>query len=337
MAASFARNMNLANFTCKFGDSHVMLDLFEEVVWPAFSGGKVRTFSDASYFLIDVDLRKWEQQNGVKEVAIIGRIVKNTVLARDQIFENGKIVKNHAELASAPTSLFVLLLSNHKLLYVRENVGAPSLNTFASTISQFLGASFRTWIRHVYDEKKEAGTKMTWADLLKDFPPPVLEVTPMATESSVSAYVEKFRVVNTVEIQLIDTNHELDNLPIFGEMREIQEKISADDISLKTHKKGDIGLSKDGVKKLVATPAAEGNSKIVIRGTGIGGDRLVAKNDSFNVAIPIPDMPQEMGPAADKMRKRLQDQIAMGIINLKQGGAKAMEKIAGIIGRRTWS
>jgi hypothetical protein len=336
MAASFARNMNLANFTCKFGDSLVLLDLFEEVVFPAFTSGHLRTFSDASYFLIDVSLRKWVEK-GVSEVAIVGRIVKNTVLARDQIYKDGKIVKDRAELASAPTGLFVLLLSNHKLLYVRENVGSPSLNTFASTISQFLGASYKKWIRTVYDAGNENGRTVKWADLYKKFPPPVLEVTPMATESSVSAYIEKFKVVNTVEIQLIETNHELDNLPIFGEMREIQEKVSADDISLKTHKKGDVGLSKAGIAKLVSVPAAEGNSKIVIRGTGLGGDRMVAKNDSFNVAIPVPNMPQEAGAAADKLRERLKDQIGLGIIKLKEGGAKAMEKINGIVGRRQWS
>jgi hypothetical protein len=336
MAASFARNMNLANFTCKFGE-RVMLDLFDEVVMPAFEDGYIRTFSDASYFLIDVGLHRWSKDGLITEMAIAGRIVKNTVLARDQIFKDGKIVKDHAELASAPTAVFVLLLSNHKLLYVRENVGAPSLNTFASTISQFLSQSFRKWIRGVYDSKNHGGRNTTWADLMKEFPPPVLEVTPMATESSVSAYVEKFSVVNAVEIQLIETNHELDNLPIFGEMREIKDKIQADDISLKTHKKGKVGLSKDGVKKLVATPAAEGNSKIVIRGTGIGGDRLVAKNDSFNVAIPVPNMPQEVGPAAGTLLKKLQDQMALGIINLKAGGKVAMDKIAAIAGRREWS
>jgi hypothetical protein len=323
--------MNLANFTCKFGDRLVLLDLFDEVVLPAFKGQEVRSFSDASYFLIDVQLRKYDDN----EVAIIGRIVKNTILTRDQIFENGKIVKNHAQIDSAPTSFFSLLLSNHKLLYVKENIGAPSLDTFASTMSLFLGSSYKRWTRKIYDERNKVGS-ITWSKLRSEFPPPKLEITAMGTESSVSAYVKKFSVINTVEIKLVDTNHELDNLPIFGDMRGIQEQVDATDITLKTHKGGDIGLNKGGIARLVASPAQEGNSKIIIRGKGLGGDALIAKNDSFNVSIPIPKMPRNVGAAADVLWNKLSSQESLGIINLKAGGIKAMRKIAAIIREQKW-
>lgn len=268
-------------------------------------------------------------------MAVVGRIVKNTTLAREQIFQNGKIVQDYAEIASAPTSIFVLILSNHKLLYVRENAGAPSLSTFTSTISLFLGVAYKNWIREIYD-KRNAQEKITWKDLQKEFPPPVLEITSMATESSVTAYVEKFKTINSVEIRLIDTNHELDNLPIFGEMREIKDEISADDISLRTHKSGDAGLNKGGVAKLVSVPAQEGNSKITIRGKGLGGDRLVANNDSFIVSVPVPGLQIQVGAAADMLVDKMQGQINSGIINVKKGGKVAMEKVAQLISAITW-
>jgi hypothetical protein len=329
--ASFEKKMNLSNFTCKFGSNMVMLDLFHEVILPAFIGDHVRKFSDASYFFIDVNLRNWQDQ----EMAIIGRIVKNTTLTREQIFTAGKIVEDHAEIDSAPTSVFVLLLSNHKLLYVRENSGSPSVSTFVSTISLFIGTAYKNWIREIYDERNSSG-KITWKDLQKEFPPPSLEVTPIATESSVSAYVEKFKTINAVEIRLIETNHELDNLPIFGEMREIKEKISADDISLKSHKSGDVGLNKAGVAKLVSTPAQEGNSKITIRGKGLGGDSLVANNDSFNVSVPIPGLKKGITAAADMLKEKLESQISLGIINVKKGGEISMQKLANIISSISW-
>jgi len=330
--ASFSQKINIANFTCKFGERLVLLDLFEEVVLPAFTGNHVRSFSDATYSLIDVNLRKYSEN----EVAIIGRIVKNTMLEREQIIVNGKIVKDHAAIESAPSSFFVLMLSNHKLLYVKENVGAPSIDTFASTISLFLSTSYKSWARKLYESKKDTDEKITWSTLYQDFPPPRLEITPIATESSVSAYVEKFATINTVEIKLLETNHELDNLPIFGDMRGIQNKVDADDITLRAHKKGDTGLNKNGIAKLVSTPAQEGNSKIVIRGKGLGGNRLVAQNDSFNVAIPVSTLPRQAANAADAIKDKIDEQSRLGIIDLKKGGAHALRKIAEIINIRLW-
>jgi len=324
--------MQIANFICRFGEKFVLLDLFEEVVMSAFTISKrKRTYSDAEYFLIGVKLVRFPDG----ELAFVGRHVKDTLIERDQILVNGEIKKDYIAIESAPTSFFVLLLSNHKLLYVQETAGAPNIAQFATTMGQFLGNAYSEWAREKYDRVNAEGRRLTWKQLREQYPPPTLEVTKIATESSVTAYVEKFRVINTVEVKVFSTNHELDNSPIFGEMREIKEEISADQVVLRSSRAGKVGLEKGGVAKLISSQAEDGNAQIVLRGTGLQGDKLTATNDSFNASFSIEQLPQSEINAAGKMYDLIRRQIGLGTISLREGGHATAQRIAEIT-KRYW-
>ncbi len=327
-----SQKLQVANFTCLFGDKFVLLELFEQVVYPAFMNDeRRRTYSDAEYFLLDTKFIRF----GDGELAFVGRHVKDTVIERDQILVNGKLQRDYAKLDSAPTSFFVLLLSNHKLLYVQEGVGAPSVAQFATTMSTFLSNAYSEWVRRLYDTAKAEGRKITWNKLREKYPPPVLEVTKMGTESSVTAFVKKFKTINTVEVKVLSTNHELDNSPVFGEMRDIKEKINADQVVLRTHKKGDVGLDKGGVAKLISSQAEDGNAQIVLRGKGLQGDPLTATNESFNASFSIEPLPDEVIQAAARVYDKLKAQIQVGTIALRAGGDVAARKIAELV-KRYW-
>jgi len=328
----FMPKMHLANFTCLFGEKFVMLDLFDEVIYPAFKEERKRSYADADYFLLDTELVKFTDG----EVAFIGRHVKDTQVERDQVLEDGKIKKHYAVMDSAPTSFFVLLLSNHKLLYVPEGAGAPSVAQFGTTMATLISKAYADWTKRLYAEINASGRKMTWKQLREVYPPPVLEVTKMATESSVSAFVEKFRTINTVEVRVLNTNHELDNSPIFGEMRDIKDKIHADQVVLKTQKKGEVGLDKGGVTKLISSQAEDGNSQITLRGKGINGDNLVATNENFNASFAIKPLPTEVVSAAVQVYSKLKKQIEIGTVALKSGGEVAARKISELV-KRYWS
>lgn len=332
MATRFNTKMNLANFTCKFGEKFVMLDFFEEVVLPAFIGKNVRKFGDAQYSILNPTLLKF----GDGELAISGRFVKDTIIERSQVLVNGELVEDRQEMESAPTSFFMLFLSNHKLLYVRENSGAAPLSSFASTISLFLGDAYKKWVRGIYDERKKSHNKIKWADLHREFPPPVLTVTPLLSESSVTAFLEKFRTVNTVEIRLLGTNHELDNSPIFEDMREIQEKIGADNIVLRSQKSGVVGLDRGNVAKLIGGQAGDGNSVTTVKGKAINGESLSANNDSFTIAIPIAKLPSAILAAAEKAYAKLKEQLSLGTIVIHDVDEEAKNKVKNIIQRKTW-
>ena len=332
MASNFTTKMNLANFTCKFGEKYVMLDLFEQVVFPAFMENRIRTFGDASYSFLDQQIAKFDDD----EVCLCGRLVKDTIVERSQIMVDGKIVEDHKSMESAPTSFFVLLLSNHKLLYVRESPGAPSLSSFTSTISLFLGDAYKEWIRTVYDNKKNNNKKITWKALYSQIPPPKVTVTPMSSEDSVSAFIEKFKAVNAIEVRVLETNHELDNSPIFGEMREIKELIGADNMLLRSQKSGAVGLDKANLAKLISSQAGDGNTEVTIKGTAINGEKITAKDDSFSIAIVISKLPKNVLSAAGKVYEKLKNQLSLGIVSIKPSGSAAISKVGSIIKARTW-
>lgn len=331
--STFSQKLNLANFTCTFGDKFLLLDMFEQVVLPAFQGNHIRTHGNARYFLFDVKLLKY----GDEELVIAGRLIKDTTVERDQFINDGNLVKDRQVLKSAPSSFFALILSNHKLLYVRENPGAPPISAFEATIAKFFNDCYKSWARNIYDSTNTQTRQITWAQFHEMYPPPNLDVLAMGTEKSVAAYVEKFRTINLVEIKLSETNHELDNNKLFADIRKVKENVGAANIALRSQKSGDVGLDKGGITKLIAEQAEGGNARIMIRGKSLAGDKMTAQNESFNVALPIQNVPYDTISAATLVKAALENQVKQRFIHVAKAPAAAIAKIKRLIQERSWS
>ncbi len=330
--SSFSQKLNLANFTCTFGDKFVLLDMFDDVVLPAFTGKHSRTHGSSRYFLLGVTLIKYDET----ELILGGRIIKDTTIERDQFYSDGNIVKDRQTLLSAPSSFFALILSSHKLLYVRENVGAPPISAFEATMANFINQEYKTWSRKIYERENSAPKKMTWGKFYEKYPHPNLEILPIGNEGSVSAYVEKFKTINMVEVKLAETNHEIDNVKLFGDIRKVKENVGAENIALRTQKSGEVGLDKGGVTKLIAEQAEGGNARITIRGKSLAGDKLTAQNESFNIALPIKTVPQETIPAVTMLKNTLSFQLQQGFIRMAQANSAAIKKVKSLIDARRW-
>jgi hypothetical protein len=331
--SSFNQNLTVANFTCRFENKFVMLDLYDEIIFPAFMAKTKRKYGDSTYFLNNVTLFKF----GSTELAIAGRLIKDTILAREQLYVDGDIVVDPKSLQSSPSSFFVLRLTNHKLYYVKENKGAPALEQFATTINHFLNDVYEKWMREKYDDINKTRRVRTWGDLRMEFPPPKLELTPMANEGSVMGLIAKFRTINSVEVHLRNTNHELDNSKIFGDMRRLKDGIGADDIALKTKKDGDVGLDKAGVSSLVAQQATTGNSTLKVTGQSLAGDKMTADNDKMKVSIPIQTLSKDIKLATETVWGKVAEQTSLGVLAFKEGGELALTKVRSIVNRTKWS
>ena len=88
-------------------------------------------------------------------MAITGKFIKNTIISREQ-FENdkGEIVIDPKGLASAPSSLFVLMLNSHRLLFVHETKDAPNIHNLKSTIISFLRSELNKYSSSLEEEEK---------------------------------------------------------------------------------------------------------------------------------------------------------------------------------------
>lgn len=129
-------NAQVANFNVVFGEDEMpMLDYFDKIVYPALTSGVIRSGTDDDYFLYDVEVIS----NKREDAAIIGRIVKRTMLdVLSDLNENGVLIEKDEHYTSAPYSTFVIYLRNHRMLYVPNQKGSPTLVNFRTTVAYIL-------------------------------------------------------------------------------------------------------------------------------------------------------------------------------------------------------
>lgn len=329
-----AQKLNIANFICKIGENIVLLDMFDDVILPAFKANMERTYGDdIRYFFHDVKLIDLSD-NDSPELAIAGRFVKQSKLEREQFFSNGELVKDPRKLETAPTSFFALLLSNHKLLYVRENSGAPPISTFEATINAFVKKRYRAWLDEEVNRRKKSEKPVTKKSLTEEVPSPNIEIVELSTNSEIHSFVKKFRVINTVEIKPLSTNHETDNSPLFRNLRRVQDRLGSDQLTIKNSKSGDVGLNKSDVADFVAGQAEEANARIIIKGVDVEGEQLDAANDHFKLSIAIREIPAGVVAATRRLFEIYLRQTRSGNLEVKRGSARALRAVSIIRGRR---
>ena len=154
-------NLELGNFICRFGSKKVLLDLADEIIIPAFTDPNLsRGFGKTKYFFHEVKLVAIPNTSQKPILGIIGRFVKDTTLEREQIFKEGKgLIKDSSSIKSSPSSIFLLILHNHRLLYVKETKYAPSKETFGHTALNFIRKKYSIFIDNEYEKRKREANK----------------------------------------------------------------------------------------------------------------------------------------------------------------------------------
>ncbi|WP_419243621.1 hypothetical protein ACN08P_02690 [Photobacterium leiognathi subsp. mandapamensis] len=217
---SFVKRLEFGNYTLKFGEKKVLLDMFDEIVMPSFLEMKyIRKLGDNSeYFFLDTELIILDDNAEEPVLGIAGRMVKNTKLKRDQIFKEGELVDDKDEMESAPSSTFLLILNNHRLILTREVAGAPTIQNFQSTSQYCLSQAYKDFINKEFDEADDAKKKnpdlerVTKKKLKEDTPSPLLRITPLPDKESLEDFIGRFEKINKLSIKLLPTNREeIDN------------------------------------------------------------------------------------------------------------------------------
>lgn len=290
--------VEFANFICHFGND-VLLDYLNEIVLPAFlNGRRIRMYGDSKYLLLDVKLVnfKSELKPDGHTPALVGRFVMDTVLQRDQILVDDNIVYDTQKIKSAPSSLFVLLLDNHKLIYSKQVPGAPGLSAFRTTVELILKWRWREYLNELSDENKAAREldaktpKITKRALVDSIQAPNLEIVPLAGIRNITNLVNQFKILKEINIKVVRPNAELDNDGLFNTVEEARSQVNADTTSLIHRNSG--GLNKTQSIKQLA-PAMHGNTLVTLRGTGPTDAKLVGTNEEMSVREPM-DVPSSV-------------------------------------------
>ena len=302
-----------ANLTCRFGNRYALLDLAREVVIPALLDVTMkRRFGSTSYFFIDVGLVDVEVEGtSERQLTIFGRIVKDTVLTRSQIYSaDSGLIPDEDSMPSAPSSFFALDLNNHKLAFLPETPHAPPIAAFASTLKAFLRRKHISFVRALYEEAKRAGTPRPLQYFLEQYPHPDLEATPMANKSSISEFLSSFAKLTHLEFRILETNAEFQRQQTFRDLKAMKDELAATTTKLVHDSK--VGLNVGAAAEEINASAAAGNQKVVLAGTASDGTELRGSNDSFKLRVSAEDVPDRPAARATHLTREYFKQVEQG-------------------------
>ncbi|MBR8749970.1 hypothetical protein IX317_001650 [Fusobacterium sp. DD29] len=121
------------NFNCVFGENNEpMLKEFNRIVFPAFKNGRQEKSRSIVKKLMFHEVKIFKSELGY---CLYGKIIKDiSLIIENQLDSKGNLIQVNKEVDSAPYSEFILILVNHKMLYIPSQPGSPTLSDFKSLI-----------------------------------------------------------------------------------------------------------------------------------------------------------------------------------------------------------
>lgn len=327
---AYKKSLTAANFTCRFGEKKVLLDMFLEIVYPAFFESPPREYSKNVFHLFDLKFKNIIEN----EPIIAGKFVRDTDLTRSHVLRDNQLVPNLEEMESATAARFILILSSHTLLYVPDTPHAPPLSMFRSTIQYHLKKS---WARYIKSEakrlRKEKTSEMTFREycleLMDQTPAPDLELIELPSTFSIKQFIEQFQKIDNVEYSIQDTNHSLDLEPLINDLREQKNKTGSSEIKIIERKPTNM----DSLQQQLSDVTRVGNVTVTVKGKSIDGTRISGSNQEFKISVPLEAVPDDMNEFMDFGYRKFQHLISTEQIAVQRVTGSAEAKLANISSR----
>lgn len=197
------RKIELANFNCTFGDDNEpMLEYFSEIIYPAISSGK-RIKNEGKEYLIE-ELRLYEI-DGVGYV-LAGLFIMKTELEVKSIYSEDKgIQATDYKYKSDPYSAFVILLKNHRMIYIKNQKGSPTIKSFAGIIRRIINDYVRS-----KNTEREKDNKLPYA---------FINVTNIPSNQTIDQQFKDIEKIKKVTFKLYPLNGDMEFIKIFDSFR----------------------------------------------------------------------------------------------------------------------
>lgn len=339
---AFTKKLEFGNYTLKFGEDKVLLDLFHEVVMPSFHEMKyIRSLKDkGEYFFLDTKLIKLDDNPKLPVLGISGRIVKNTKLKRDQIFRtDGGLIEDKSELETAPSSTFLLILNTHRLILCKEVSGAPTIQNFQSTSQYCLKQQHNKYLEEEFDKAKQRKIenpeidRVTKKSLLKKYPHPVLRITPLSDKESLKDFVNRLKHIDKLSIKLLSTNkEEIDNDDFWSDFGRRREEMNSKAARVEFSNPKE-GLNGDKVYEQASAASGLGNSEVKLKGHDEQGDTINGSNDDFSLTVELEELSRDAERAAIVKYDQFKHLVAENIIKLPNLADEVIAKVVNIFRR----
>lgn len=287
-------NIEFANITITTEDNKVLIDIFQDMVLPAFLNGYQRETHFNTTYIFDncgVQIIKRRRQD---EVVIFGRFIKNEELTREQYYDRGRLIADKQSMASSPSSIFALTLTDHKVIYFRETDDAPGIEAFGNTLAYFMKQARIDFVQKIVDDYKQGKevpseyldpklnrpTKKHLFDLIKK---PTVKVLYLPSSQSMTDFIRSFEVINLVEAEVEKTNHELDFSDLIEGVQKEREGLKADTGLVRFYSKE--GMNKKAAEEVIRETGNSGSAKLKVKGLGRNGQQINGNHERFKVSI----------------------------------------------------
>lgn len=339
----FIKKLEFGNYTLNFGSKKVLLDLFDEIVMPSFEEKRYKRIiqGKSDYFFIDTKLVILDGDSKEPVLGISGKIIKNSKLKRDQIYRDDEgIIEDIDELETAPSSVFLLILNTHRLIFCKEVQGAPTIQNFKSTSESFLKKRYKEFIREKFEAEKIKKIialnqkKVTLKSLLEDIPYPVLRITTLSDEKSLQNFINMLKMIDMVSIKLLQTNNEeLDNDDFWTDAEKIKEEMNSDAVKVEFSNLKD-GLDRERVFKQTSLASTLANSEIKMRGYDEQGDTIKGSHEDFSLTLELEELPKNAEKASKIQYEQFMHLVNNGVVKIPKIAESTVKKILKIFGKK---
>lgn len=206
------------------------------------------------------------------------------------------------------------MLNNHRLIYFPETPDAPDVSSFKTTVKRFISDQYRGYIDQLWNEAKARGETTTKKALQEENESPTLEIIPLTGRDSISAFVNQFSLLKTIEFRIVKPNSEVDGHEVFKQLREISDELNS--TSTKLRASNPDGLDKDNSKKTITDATDQGNQEVTLDGLDQDGNKLKGNNDEFKISAPLATVPVMKLTLAKKLFGIFEGLVANGTIKI---------------------
>ncbi|MFM4819965.1 hypothetical protein ACEUDB_04750 [Aeromonas hydrophila] len=292
------RNLHLEfwNFVCHFGE-HKLLDFYNEMVHPAFFEKHTRSHGKTNWFFHEVQFIKVEFKKENLPF-VYGKIVKDTSIERNQVFEDDELKAAPLFVPTAPSSIFILSLIDHRLFFIKEHPDSPTMDNFKVTIEKFINTTRKKLINNDYEAheniRKEHGgsiKKVTKKSLHSRYPEPEIELIPLSSDADIDEFIRSMKTISSLKLKLVLPNSEADTNDFFNSLREETKKVgtNSSDLSFSKNKHATT-MPHPKVAKLAKEARKDENIIITLHGTDIHDDKMIGSHEEFTLKKQIDDI-----------------------------------------------
>jgi len=259
------KNMQFANFNITFGENNSpMLEYFENIVFPAFTGDYIRGKRDElpRYFFENVQVKEIDD-----EYVMVGNYVKETEYKVITTVQEGELVNSPADIPTAPYSRFLIFLKNHRMVLVRNETGSPDIRSFQKTVREILSTHIREENR-----KREKENKLPIA---------IVHIVDIPLKDNIAEVLKNVNKVNWFKLRFFPLNNDLDPLPLAKYVRDDMRTVG----SKTTNIVFNTPASKNGITKVIEETGGLAEASLLV--TDAEGEKRRITEEAFTSTTKI--------------------------------------------------